>query len=236
MDTFLDLITIVQADVNANSNSTMYNPPTVKAVINRAYIVAAAMFLWPETEDAKKTSTILGSDYYDYPQLWRGGSMWKLKIDGVDYGDPLAFKDYLFEKENSFPSQLKQLWANQWRRFHVYPVPATNGNNNIEMWGQKAVDLLSADGDTTIFSYSMRECNQAITLEATKLLKMQGDAIQSTIVPRVGELHDLEAQQILHTAWGKIQQQKTKNEKTIPMFDVPDFFGKGRVKDTIGNF
>jgi len=232
MDIFTDLITGVQDDLTVGSESSLFPLALVKRAINRAYRKAAGLFRWPETEDAKKTSTVANQEYYDYPQNWRPDSIWKLKVDGEDYGDPVVFKDYLYEKENEIPSGMERLWTSQWRRFFIYPTPTTNGTNNICVWGLRIPDALSSDGDVTIFSYSMPECNEAIVLEAEAILKSKGELEKSA------EFRSNEAKQLLTIAWGKVRQDQAKYEKSRPFFDVPDYFA-GRLNDVrrnIGNF
>jgi hypothetical protein len=221
MDLFSQLITAVQSDLTIGSESTLFPLDTIKLAINRAYRKGAGLYRWSETEDAKKTSTQANTEYYDYPQNWRADSIWKLQVDNVDYGDPLIFKDYLYEKENDIPSGLQYLWTNQWRRFFIYPTPTASGDFNISVWGVRIVDELVNDADVTIWSYSMPECNEAIVLEAVAILKNKAEE------EKAGVFRSMEAKQILVTAWTKIKQEQAKYEKTQPFFDVPDFFGKG---------
>jgi hypothetical protein len=239
MDTLSDMITAVQTDLTVDGLSTMYTPAVVTLGINRAYRKCAAFFRWPQTEDSVTTSTLANQEYYDYPQNWRPSSVWKLKVGGVDFGTPLLFKDYLYEKENSIPSGRQQLWSNQWMRYFMYPTPTTNGNNDITVWGIKFVDKLVNPLDTTIFSYNMSECNEAVCLEALAILKNKGDLVQPVMRSYIGGtlLLSIEAQNILRNSWGKIQEEQQKYQKTLPMFDVPDMFGKrNTVKDIIGDF
>lgn len=230
MNTYLELQQEVQSDLTIGSESSLFPLATVKRAINRAYIKAGGLFLWPETEDAKKTSSVTAQEYYDYPTNWRPDSIWKLVVDSQDYGDPLAFKDYLYEKENDIPSGESYLWSSQWRRYFMYPTPSTDGDFNISVWGQKTVDALSGDGDTTIWSYSMPECNEAIILEAAAILKSKGEEEKS------GEFRSTEAKQILIVAWGKVRQSQAKYMKTLPFFDVTDMFGRTNSSQRIGNF
>lgn len=229
MDIFVELQTAVYSDLTATSDSTLFPLATVKLAINRAYRKAAGLFRWPETEDAQKTSTQIGQEYYDYPQNWRPDSAWKLTVDDEDYFDPLVFKDYLFEKENDIPSGADYLWSTQWRRFFIYPTPTTAGTNNISVWGVKVVDALSADSDTTIFSYAMPECNDAIVLEAVAILLNKGED------EKAAQFRSLEGKQILTVAWQKIRQEQMKYEKTQPFFEVPDFFARNG-SGSIGKF
>lgn len=230
MNTFLELQTEVQSDLTIDSNSTLFPLATIKRAINRAYIKAGGLFLWPETEDAKKTSTVANHEYYDYPDNWRPDSVWKLTVDDIDYGDPLVFKDYLYEKENSIPSGASYLWSSQWRRYFIYPTPTTDGDFNISVWGQKTVSLMENDTDTTIWSYAMPECNEAVLLEAEAILKSKGEE------EKAGEFRSNEAKQILIIAWGKIRQQQAKYMKKLPFFEIGDMFGPSDTSSKIGNF
>jgi hypothetical protein len=90
------------------------------------------------------------------------------------------------------------------------------------------VDQLVEDGEVTIFSYSMPECNEAIVLEAVAILKAKGEE------EKMAEFRSTEAKGILAMAWSKIKQEAAKYEKTTPFLDVPDFFpGGGALKDSI---
>ena len=218
MDTFLELITAVQSDLTVTSDSTLYPLATIKLALNRAYRRAGGLYRWPETEDAQKTSTQSSQEYYDYPTTWRPNSAWKLVVDGEDYGDPLVFKDYLYEKENEIPSGADYLWSNQWRRFFMYPTPTSAGSLNISIWGVKIVTALSANADETIFSYAMPECNDAIVLEAVAILRSKGEDNNTS------QFKSVEARALLTTAWNKIRQDRAKQEKTQSLFNVPDFF------------
>jgi hypothetical protein len=218
MNTFAELITATQSDLNLDATSPLFNETTVKLAINRAYIKAGGLYRWKETEDSKKTSSVANQEYYDYPTNWRPNSVWKLKVDGTDYGDPLAYKDYLYEGENNWPSGLQLAWTSQWRRVFIYPTPLTTGNNNIELWGMKIVDNLVNDADPTIFSYSMPECNEAIVLEAEAILKGKAQEENS------GQFRSAQAMSILTIAWGKVTQDQKKYEKTTSFFEVQNFF------------
>lgn len=234
MDTLANIRVAVQDDLTTGDESTLYSPNVIDRAINRAYRKVGALFPWPELQDAKKTSTQVSQEYYDYPQNWRSNSIWKVVIDDVRYGEdpdgsPLKFDDYLNWKED-YPDSTEKKWANQWRRFFVWPVPTTQGNNNITVWGVKVVSALSADADTTVFSYSTPEANEAIELEALAILKAKTDDDKSA------QFKSMEAKQILVVAWSKIAKEMAKYEKNMPFFEVPDFFGSGNSKDMRGRF
>jgi len=234
MDLFSQLIAAVKSDLTISGNSALYNPTAVKLAINRAYRKSGALFLWPETRSAKKTTTQANIDYYDYPQNWRSDSIWKLRINLERYGEdpdgsPMTFEDYLNWKED-YPDSTDKKWSNQNRRYFVSPMPTTAGLV-ICIWGYENVEELVNNSDVTIFSYSTLEGNEAIVLEAVAILKSKGED------EKRGEFRSLEAKQILIGAWDKIKKFQSKYEKTAPFLDVPDYFaGNSRGRQVTGNF
>jgi hypothetical protein len=237
MNTLLEMIQGVQSDLNVTDTSPLFPLATVKSAINRAYIRSSGLFKWPGTEDAKKTSTQANLEYYDYPNDWRDDSVWRIEVDGVQYGNspdgsPMKFEDYLiWRADSNNANSTEKKWANQKRRYFIYPVPTTAGSYNISVWGQRVVTEMTANTDYTIFSYSMPECNDAIVMEAAAILKGKGEE------DKAGEFRSAQARSILAIAWNKIQKEQAKYEKDQPFFDVPDFFGSGNKKENIiGNF
>lgn len=236
MDTFAQMKTALRSDLNVSEGSSLFPTATIELGLNRAYRKSAGLFRWPGTEDAKKTSTQINQEYYDYPTNWRDDSIWRLEVDDVQYGEepdgsPLAFPDYLtWRADSDNDNSTDKKWANQKRRFFIYPVPTTVGSYNISVWGQKVIEPLANDSDYTIFSYSMPDVNEAIVLEAAAILRSKGDNDKG------GEFKSTEAKQILLVAWNKIRQEQNKYEKNLPFFDVPDFFGSGNSKDMRGRF
>ena len=238
MDTLGDMRSAVQSDLTVDGSSSLYSPDTIDLALNRAYRKAGGLFLWPETEDSKKTSTKISQDYYDFPQNWRPYSIFRLEIDSEQYGEapdgtPLDYQDFLIWKRAN-PTATDKKWAMQWRRYFVSPTPTVEGSFNIVIWGQKVVDLLEEDEDTTIFSYALPECNEAIVLEADAILKGKGDEEKSE------EFKSLEAKGILARAFDRINKEKAKVERNQPAFYVPDFMairGRSKLKsDIIGDF
>jgi len=234
MDTLAQLRAAIQDDLTIGDESTLYSPNLIDRAINRAYRKVGGLFPWPELQDALKTSTQINQEYYDYPVTWRSNSVWKLTIDDVRYGEepdgsPLSFDDYLNWKED-YPDSTDKKWANQWRRFFVWPVPTAAGTNNIHVWGVKVVETLSDDPDTTVFSYSTPEANESVQLEALAILKSKTDDDKSA------QFKSTEAKQILVVSWNKIAKEMAKYEKIAPMLDVPNFFGNSSTKDLRGRF
>lgn len=229
MDDFEDMIDATQSDLTIGDESSFLGLTTVKLAINRAYRKIAALYRWAGTEDAKTTGTEADLEYYEYPENWRDDSVWRLEVDDVQWGEepdgnPITFEDYrIFRGDTDNADSTEKKWANQRRRYFIYPVPTATGANNISIWGQKIVDLLVDDDDTTIFSGSMPEVNEAIVMEAKEILKQKEDVKLS------GEtMLSPAALQLATVAWTKAKQDRaTKEEKIQPMLEVPDFFARG---------
>lgn len=247
MDTLSDIRVAVQDDLVVGDESALFSPTKIDRAINRAYLKVGSLFPWPELQDAKKTITQANVEYYDYPRNWRSNSIWKITItnsSGTEErygndpdGSPLSFNDYLAWKEDNSNSTDKK-WANQWRRYFIWPIPTTLGSLTtgigvISVWGLKVVSTLSNNTDTTVFSYSTPEANEAIELETVAILKSKGDNLDKT------QFLSNEAKQILVTVWSKIVKELAKYEKNMPFFYVPDYFSSGGIKtsqDLTGRF
>ena len=186
--------------------------------------------------DAKKTSTEEDIEYYDAPEDWSPNSIWRLEVDDEQYGEdpdgsPMSYDDYMqWRADEDNEDSTDKKWAVQYVRYFIYPVPTTAGSNNISVWGQKNVDELEDDDDETIFSHNMPECNEAVVLEASAILKKKGEN------DKTGQMFSEEAKQILAVAFNKLRQEKAKYEKTQAMFNVPNLFGKSTTEDLIGRF
>lgn len=240
MDNLGEMRTAAQSDLTVGDESSFYDPDTVDLALNRAYRKIGAMFKWEETKDALKTSALEDHEYYDYPQNWRPMSIYKLTVDGTDFGEPLTFKDYHYEKENSMPSGFERMWTNFGKRYLFYPIPTADGDKNIQIFGYKFVDKMTVDGDITIFSYSMPEINEAIVSEAVAILEKKGDVEEVNKNGQVILLSPIARTTVLST-WAKISQENQRQQRTTAQFDVPDFFGSGigsqdDPRKIIGNF
>jgi len=223
MDIFSDLITDVQSDLNISANSSLYPEATIKKAINRAYFKAGATFKWSALQDSKTTSTVSSQEYYESPTTWRPNSMWKLTVNGVRYGQepdgsPLNYNDFLIWKEDN-PNSTAKKWAVQWLRYFINPIP-TADDITITIWGYKNVTELVNDDDTTIFSYNMPDCNDAIVMEASAILKKKGENDEGS------QFVSSEAKQILAIAFNAIRKDNAKYEKNQPGWSVPNYYSQ----------
>ena len=217
MNIFLEMYTKVQSDLSVTSSSTFYTLARIKSTINDAYLWAGGLFLWPATRKAKTTSTVASQYYYDYPSSFRPDSIWRVEIDGEKF-DPKSYEDYLdYKIEN--PSDDTPIFASFGKQFFVFPTPTASGTNNLDIWGQENVTLLSSDDDKTIFSDSFPEGNEAVCKQALAVLQAKGKD------KKTGQVEDAEAKGILATIYGQILKQQQKYQRLDHAFlDVPDFF------------
>ena len=226
--------TALQSDLTVGDESNLFDPTTLDLAINRAYRKIGGRHKWEETRDALQTLTQLNNDgtpleYYGYPTNWQTNSIWKLTINGTDYGDPLVFSDYNYEKENNMPSGFTEMFSNYSRNYFVYSTSGIQAGLPIKIWGYRSVDPMVVDGDPTIFSFVYPEINEAIVMEATSMMKNKGEILQLLRRTYVSgtELFNIDAAAIVDNVWARIQMERTKNAKTIPAWNVPDFFAHG---------
>lgn len=227
MNDFQSMYQWVQHQLSVTSSSTFYTLENIKKEINYAYFWASSLFHWPQLEDAKKTSTMAGQDYYDTPTTFQPDSIYRLEIDDEKY-KPKSFEDLLdYRLENPNDKDTK-IFANHGMQFFVFPTPITDGNNNMSVWGLKTVENLSNDSDRTIFSDYDPLGNTAICKQALSSLLAKGKN------KKTGQVEDAEAKNILATIYAKIARQQQKYQRLDhPFFEVPDFYrGKGGVTET----
>ncbi len=237
MNTFLEIIQWVQSQLSVTGTSTQFTLTRIKAEINFAYIWACSKFNWKKLERAKTTSTIAGAFYYDYPPNFRSESIFRLEIDGKPY-DKKDYDDFLEYKRNYPTDTSTRIFANHESFVFVFPTPAANGVNNLDMWGyiipnstDARAKLLVADGDKTIFSDSEPEGNLAIAKQALAVLQAKGKD------KKTGQIEDAEALGKLASIYNKIVgSRQTEQQLNQPIFDPPDFFGNTSPKTKIGNF
>lgn len=241
MSNYVDLNTLAEmdlalvSDLNTTASGSFYTENSRKMALNRSYRKCASLYRWPALEDSKTTTTGVNQDYYDAPTTWRPDSIWRLTVDGTPYGEspdysPLMFSDYLNWKDDpSNSNSTEKKWSIQWLRYFIHPVP-TVSTSTICIWGQKNVTPLDNSSDTTIFSSNMPDCNEAIVLEASAILRNKGDQVDT------GQFFSVEAKLILSIAFTKIQQDSAKEEKLEPMWNTPDFFAGGSAQHPTGGF
>lgn len=233
LETLLDMRGIVQSDLSVGVGSSLYPPTTIDAALNRSYTKSYRLFRWPGTEWAKNTVTQANQEYYDAPTDFVPDSIWRVLVDDDQYGEdtdgtPITFHDYLKWKIDN-PNSTTKKWAKQWTRYFIHPTPTT-ADLVICIHGQINPSLMESESDTTIFSYNLPECNEAIIMEAEAILKHKGAS------PKDGEFYSAEAKGILSISFSRIKQDNSMEKKIQPMLKVPDFYGPGNQPQVTGKF
>lgn len=230
METFGEMTTELAARLQVADNSTLFPTTRLKSLLNQAYIWAAGIFPLPETEDAKKTSTAASQDYYDYPEKFYTDSVYDVVIDGYHY-NAKAFEDFRkFIVDN--PNETNErMFATHGRQYFVFPVPTTNGTNNMEVFGNAQPAELVEDGDFTVFSHHTGEGNEAVVKKAYSVAVIRTDSATSV-------KEEKDALGLLSLVYQrKAARQNKYQRKDKPQFDIPDYFpSNSRGNTTIGNF
>src|SRR3990172_3109899 len=99
MQTYSEMQTELLARLMASTNSTLFPTARIQTLIKDAHLWATSLYLWPQLERDKYTSTN-GDYYYDYPTDFRTDSISRIIIDDKEY-DRKAFEDWLDYKLNN---------------------------------------------------------------------------------------------------------------------------------------
>ncbi len=237
MTTNLDMQTELISRLNA-TGSSFYTLPRVKSALNLGKIRAEARHKWSALEDAATTRTQASLENYDYPDAWRSNALTRIVVNGELYR-PKTFETYQnFKMESNPPPDPKlRIYAEFNRQFFLFPVPLTapalvTDPDNIFVWGirAKTPDMV-ADGDTTIFSYTEEEGNEAIVKLALSILLAKGKDKKS------GQVEENEGNAILDQIWIREVRERQKDQiLDHPRFAVPNLFPTGNILSRPGNF
>jgi len=230
MQTYTELQSELLSRLQVADNSTLYTTTRIQTLIKDAHLWVTSIYLWPQLERDKYTSTNGTDYYYDYPSDFRTDSIIRIIIDDEEY-DRKAFEDFLDYKLNNATDTDTKIFADYGRQIFIFPTPAA-GTDNLDVWGQVQATQLSSGTDKTIFSDHDQTGNEAIVKKALSVAIAKTDKQLST-------LEETEAKTILATIYNKILQRQQRDARLDhPRFNVPDYFA-GRVRsinDNIGNF
>jgi len=227
MDTRSDMETELVSQLQVADNSSQFPAARITLLIQNAHTWATNLFVWTDLVKAKKTKTVAGQEYYDFPDELRSNSIVRLTIDGDSY-ERKNFEDFRAYKENNSTST-KKIFANYGRQFWVNPIPATTGSNNLIIWGAVQADALSAGSSETIFTNSNPEGNEAIVQRALGVALKRIDKKQSILETQEA----LATLQKLHE--DEISSTQRDNRIDHPSMDVPNLHGR-RTPPGVGKF
>ncbi len=233
LTTFADLQTELQSRLNASSTSPLFTTTLIQQQINNAYAWAGRQFKWPALRTARITDTN-GQANYDYPTDFQPNSIVRLEVAGLD--DPEFDRedfDAFLSYTETYPTYTeKQIFANYWTQFFIFPIQAANpGSGNLSIWGYKQVSPLVNTNDITIFSSVDPLGNEAIVKQALAVCEAiaQGKGLS--------QVESQEAKDTLAMIFGKIKEDD-QNDQQIgkAMFNIPDFFRGTTQASPIGGF
>jgi len=217
MQTYSEMQTELLARLMASTNSTLFPTARIQTLIKDAHLWATSLYLWPQLERDKYTSTN-GDYYYDYPTDFRTDSISRIIIDDKEY-DRKAFEDWLDYKLNNSTDTNTRIFADFGRQIFIFPTPGT-GTDNFDIWGSIQATQLSASGDKTIFSDHDDSGNEAIVKKALSVAIAKIDK-------KLSQAEESEATNILSRIFRKVlQRQQRDQRKDHPQFDIPNYYGK----------
>lgn len=225
---------LVQRIMTAN-NSTIFGSARITELIQQAEHWATTLHPWPSLSRARLTNSVNAQDSYDYPIDFLTDTISRVYVDNNRYlkKDFQDFRDYVDNALNpptGGPDPTKRYFADYGRQFFLWPVPGTNGTNNIVAWGNIQSAGLPNPDFLTIFSQWSDMGNEAIVQKALSVAL-------SRLESQIAGAAEQKAIALLGVLWKRVTDNLQKNQRlNHPFFAVPDLFGVGSGQSTIGNF
>ncbi len=213
------------------ANNDQFSDADLGELINAAARMAWNYKPWPFTKGAKSVATV-DSEYFDYPGDFEDGSITLLKVGGKKF-DKRSFEDYqqTFEDE---ATSTERIWA-EYDRFIFINQNAYAIGDTLDLFGTRRAPKLSTASDLLPFSPNNDDeetgGNWAIVLLA------YGEALSSEKKknPTEGTNQTKKGFALLDVEWQPYGQRKAFEQRSQPMFNVPNFFGSSS-RNNIGNF
>lgn len=198
----------------------------------KAYLNDAAQEVWDydmwDFAEHSKTAALLAGDvtngYVPYPPDFVPSSIFLLKLGGKEQ-DKKQFQDFQKEFENRSTSTAK-MWA-EFKRLIFLNKNLMAVDTVVDVWGKLTYVPLSGDSDLMPFSPTTDadslSGNQAIvTLAYAKALSSEKKRN-----PNQAAIEERRAYGVLANLKTAADKGKSSEKPTRPMFDAPDFFGRG---------
>jgi hypothetical protein len=211
MQTYSEMQAELTSRLKVAANSTEFPTSRIQSLIKDAHLWATSLYPFRELTDPKTTTTN-GEENYDYPSTYRSNSIWMLFVDGKEFHKK-NWDGYIRWKTRYPTLTSKRIFADMGRQYFIFPKPVTG--KVLDIYGQVQATQFSASGNTSIFSLSNEEGNEAIILKALAVAKNDNAKEQEA----VGLLTKIFATQKDN---GQFEQPLN-----TPLFNVPDFFGNG---------
>jgi len=229
--TNLELQTAVRDDLSIETGDAFYSDAYVQRIVNRAVRWYAALHQWQQTQYAYYRDSVAGQEYYNYPEKFRTDTIWKLRLNGVDY-DRTAFSEYLKYQEDSSGSTTDKIFSDFRRQFFINPAPSSVVE--IAVWGHLVPDAMSDDADTHPFA-GEQDPEEAIVKYALgiALKKGRGSLYDKGVAEQAG------AKSIADAIWKTQKKEQAKYQtKDAQMFEYVDILptNGGERRTQRGNF
>ncbi len=228
-----DLVAEVLAQLQVAINSNRYPSTRILTLVQNAYRRATTLFIWKVLTRARVTSTTglgAGDDetYYDYPEEFRTGSVYRVRIDEKEYTRK-SYESFLDFRDN-YPNNSNELiFANNERYIFISPDTVV-GTSNMDIWGAIEAPALTSSSTKTIFSDNAEEGNNAVVRLAVS------SAVKKTN-PRFAQSEEAAAlvtlQKLNTDEWAQYQRDQPIDS---PLLDVPDYFGRFDNSNLVGRF
>lgn len=233
MQTRSDMEVELLARLRVAGNSTVFTADRLTQLIANAYIWCTEQYVFHELVKAKITSTIINQQYYDYPIEFRTDSIVSVIVGGVAYLRKNFFDFLSFQRDSQISSGV-YLYADYMRQFHIYPIPVASGSLDMTVYGAVQADALTNPDTTTIFTDQNASGNEAIVEKAFSVAVSTSTATRYSA--NLADIHEKKAMSILTSIFKKQNQQTQKDQKMMPMYDVPDMFGSMGSTQNLGSF
>jgi len=171
METLGELRQALQDDLSVEATDVFYTETILNRFINRAHRTLANLYPWQEVQKAKKRSTQAGQEYYDYWDDIRTDSVFLLKVDGKEH-KKINFRELERLKESN-PNSTDRYYSDFGRRLFIFPVPTTDGTDNVHAWGHETPGEMTDDTDKHIF-YNQNVLSEALYMYSNGLALMKG--------------------------------------------------------------
>ena len=211
---------------NIATTSSYYTDANLRTYINDAYRWAVSLHKWPFTEGRNSTTfaSLVTNDAGDLqgqlPEGWRTDSVRMLQIGGKRL-QKLNLEDYQIFREDR-ASANDRVFADLGRLYFVNPGIDLSGT--VTAYGQYTPALLdlgegTSSTDTTVFSDSEEEGNEAICYAALAYGKMKEKKNVNE-----AQFYQTKAVEILEGIWKRTQDEQfayqTKDRGMFYRFDV----------------
>ena len=223
-------------DYSDISNNGLFTDADLQSYIQFGIMKAWDYKPWPFTQAVKTATTIVNTDYYDYPQDCMAGSLFLLKVGGYEY-KKLLMEDYLRYFEAN-PGDASRYWSEAQSYVFINKTAYIQGVDTFDMYGKGMAPHLSNTTDLLPFSPSTDNTEYSGNEAIIQLAYAEALDSEKKKNPQASEVERKKAYQTLDVLWKPFADSKAFLQAQRPLFNAPNYFpGFNRNSRTpIGNF